>query len=388
MVSKKRARPTTSRPIPVINSTSMYALGMLYGKGNIIFHEAGKKCELRFGIQFKRPTVDSKRPDNLKPTTSDEKKSVTITQSVFNEFIILQQKFSTSLGVKVSLELLPDIDGSWKSKTIFLKTEKLATDSSIILQLFETNQRIDSSILQHVPNYLFNAPKANVEGFLQGIADSSGLPPSTTTSLQGIDPDKSPRLQFELVHDRSNVPIEICRLFQRRLGIPIQGINWGHPSIRGVNTWKTQNHQFRIFASDVLAKNFNFRLKHKKESLSKLIQETTSSSNNERKFYPDGTRGPKKLPLTIRKRPFNDPDLPEVLQNLHFGSFGIKRKKLENANKYKFTQITDEYTTYEKEQKLFREKKKGVKADAAAFQIYEKLKQKSYPLGPNSDYND
>ena len=77
-------------------------------------------------------------------------------------------------------------------------------------------------------------------------------------------------------------------------------------------------------------------------------------------FYPRG-RQPKRIPLTIKKRPFNDPDIPEPLQNLHFGSFATGRKKIKpkeakgkTINKYKFTKKTDEYSTYEKEKNLFK----------------------------------
>ena len=373
----------------------MYALGMLFAKGDIIFLKKQRKCKLRFGIKYKRPQVASKRSDNLKKNTASETLSKSISLSVFNEFLKLKSKLTEELGVNVELDLIPDELESWDTKTIFLETAELETNSPIILKLFNTTSRINPSILQHIPNYLFDeskTTKSDVVGFLQGVADASGLPPSTTTSYLGTGSDKSPRLQFELVHDRWYVPVEICRLFQRRLGIPVQGINWGHPSIRGVFTWKTQNHQFRIFAVDSIFGGFTFQLDHKKDSLAALLKETKALKKSKRKkevkFYPDSSRKPKKLPLTIKKKPFNDPDIPEPLQNLHFGSFATGRKKIKKYNKYKFTKKTDAYSTYEEEKKLFKQRKKGVKSDAAALQIYNTLKQNSYPLGPNTGYND
>ena len=50
----------------------MYALGMLYGKGDIIFDKKKGKCTLRFGIRYKRPKVAAKRSDNLKKNTTAE----------------------------------------------------------------------------------------------------------------------------------------------------------------------------------------------------------------------------------------------------------------------------------------------------------------------------
>ena len=395
MASEKRPRPTQPRSTPTINPTSMYALGMLYGKGDIIFDKKKGKCTLRFGIRYKRPKVAAKRSDNLKKNTTAEKHSESVSYAVFNEFTQLRKKLKTTLDVNVDLDFLPQQIDEWDTKTIFLNTAKLDTNSPIVLELFDTTSRIDPSILQHVPNYLFDkskTTKADVVGFLQGVADASGLPPSTTTSYKSTGKDASPRLQFELVHDRWYIPVEICRLFQRRLEIPVQGINWGHPSIRGVFTWRTQNHQFRIFAADILAGGFNFQLKFKKNSLAELLKETSTSGSKkpEKKkiFYPDAARQAKRLPLTIKKKPFNDPDIPEVLQNLHFGSFATRRMKLKKVNKYKFTKKTDAYSTYEKEKKLFKQHKKGIKSDAAALQIYNKLKQKSFPLGPNTGYND
>jgi len=313
----------------------MYALGMLYAKGDIIFHKKQRKCTLRFGIKYKRPNVAAKRSDNLKKNTTAEKNSESVSYAVFNDFTRLQKQLEKELDVKIDLDFLPENIKEWDTKIISLETSELDTDSPIILELFDTTSRIDPSILQHVPNYLFDESKTtklDVSGFLQGVADASGLPPSTTTSYMTTTKDAKPRLQFELVHDRWYIPVEICRLFQRRVEIPVQGINWGHPSVRGVVTWRTQNHQFRIFAADILAGGFNFQLKFKKDSLAELLKETSTSGSKKpekkKTFYPRG-RQPKRLPLTIKKKPFNDLDIPKPLQNLLFGSFATGRNKLE-----------------------------------------------------------
>ena len=390
MISKKRPRPTTSRSISVINPTSMYALGMLYGKGDIIFKK--KKCQLKFGIIYRKPSTVALRTDNLGKTKTTTTKSITF--SVFNEFVKLHKKLGT-VGLTTMMPLIPeDFEGKWDAKEFFLMTEPVSANDPTLLKLFDTDHSINSSILEHVPNYLFDddkTTKQDVIGFLQGVADSTALPPSTTTSSHGTGKEKNPRLQLELKWRNWYTSVEICRLFQRRLKIPVTGINWAHPSIRGVVSYK-QNQQFRIYAQDWIAGNFNFQLKHKKEAFENLLKQTTSSkkTKSRTKYYPEGTRPAKRLPLKIPEMPFTDSRIPEELHNFHWGTFGINPKKIKTANKMKFKNTTDKYSTYQKEMPLFKSHKKGVLADGAApsVSIYNILKQKSYPLGPNFDYND
>ena len=101
---------------------------------------------------------------------------------------------------------------------------------------------------------------------MQGIADSAGLPPSENSS--GFGRSGIPRVQIELEWARWYIPVEVCRLFQRRLQIPVQMINWGHPNVRGKNSYRGQNHQFRIYLQ--YFKSLNFRLKFKKDELNNL----------------------------------------------------------------------------------------------------------------------
>ena len=114
-----------------INPDSLYALGMLYGKGDIIFN-ANHTCNLRFGIKYRRPLVASLRNDNRRKNTSEERLSPSVASNVFNEFVGLRNKFMMSFGVPVELELIEQDLTSWNRKTIILQTNKINIDSNIL----------------------------------------------------------------------------------------------------------------------------------------------------------------------------------------------------------------------------------------------------------------
>ena len=77
--------------------------------------------------------------------------------------------------------------------------------------------KITSATLQHVPSYLFDAPIVLVQSFIQGIFDAAGLPPSESSSAFGAK--GLARVDLELPFARWYVPVEVCRLLQRRLSI-------------------------------------------------------------------------------------------------------------------------------------------------------------------------
>ena len=324
-----------------INPNSLYALGMLYGKGDIFFNDVNL-CKLRFGIKYRRPNIASLRSDNLRRDTKAEKLSPSVAQGVFNEFADLSRIFESSFGVQIRLEPLPTDVNSWNKKLITLESGAINTSSKILKELFN-QPKINSSTLQHVPTYLFNKTMSSefVKAFLQGVCDSAGLPPSEATSLYGGS--GIPRVQIELEWRRWYVPIEICRLFQRRLEIPIQMINWGHPNTRGQNSYRGQNHQFRIYAQ--YFKKLNFRMKFKKQELKNLLDRISLRTDRD-DFYPDSAiRKAKNPPHKCILHNENDKDLPDELNNLHF-------------------------------------------TNPAAYQIYNILKKKSYPLEHENNIND
>lgn len=324
-----------------INPNSLYALGMLYGKGDIIFN-SNQTCNLRFGIKYRRPLVASLRSDNQRRNTVAERLSPSVAQEIFNEFVDLSGRFESSFGVPIKLERLPTDVNSWDKKLITLQSDEIDVGSGILKKMFSQN-KISLSTLQHVPKYLFDetTPIEFVKAFLQGICDSAGLPPSENSSLFGRK--GIPRVQIELEWRRWYVPIEVCRLFQRKLKIPIQMINWGHPLVRGQESYRGQNHQFRINAQyfEIL----NFRFNFKKRELKNLLQRISRRTNGI-SFYPDSAvRRTRISPHKCNHHNEGDKDLPTELINLHF----------DNPINY---------------------------------QIYNILKKKSYPLEQNSNFND
>ena len=402
MSSNERQRKTKASPRSKINSTTMYALGMIYAKGNIQF-DRNKNCKLIFEIKYRKPSVSSERSDNISRNNvvQTNQNNDSVSQSVYNEFVKLRNNFKKEFDIPVELDLLPENRASWNKKSMTLVTESMSVNDSNLLELFDTDI-IDKSTLQHVPNYLFdtsNTSLALVKSFLSGAADACGIPPDPNTSAFGTGDKNQPRLDLDISRDRWYVAVEICRLFQRRLGIPVSYINFGHPSVRGPWTHK-QNHQLRIFLyfiNETKYHSFNFSLEHKKKALEKMKAAAKKSDLdapvNQHKF-PDNPRGkkPKRVPLTINKYPFNDPDMPEELHNKHFGTFVLRYD--ENGDPLSSLKLTDDFGTVEKEKKLFTEPKppkkssKGIRSDAANLQIYTILMKKSYPIGPSYNYND
>ena len=297
------------------DSNTLYALGMLYGKGDILFNSDGSSCKLIFEIKYRRPRTASLRSDNKRRDLTSEMLSPPVTVDVFNDFKDLSRIFTQSFGVRIDLEPLPNDVNSWNKKRIILESEDIKTDSKILKQLFDKD-KIDNTTLQHVPMYLFDkkTSKQWVIAFLQGVCDAAGLPPSEASSAYGSNGPI--RVQIELEWGRWYLPVEICRLFQRKLSIPIQMINWGHPNSRGTNSYRGQNHQFRIYAQDF--KILDFRLRFKKTELDNLLSRVQSRSSV-KGFYPKNiTKKAKLPPYPCNKHNENDPDLPLELRGKHF----------------------------------------------------------------------
>jgi len=299
----------------IIKEDEAYAMGMLFGKGDILFSPTRDLCNLQFGIRFRRPTVNALRRDNISvPTTGGG--IVSIQRSVFNEFRDLEQRFTRVFGVKISLQPLPPERGTWERKGIFLRSDDLSTRAGRLQDLFGVSEVTDDT-LQHIPTELLDPSKPLniIKAFLQGIADSCGLPPSEVSSAySGGGP---PRLQIELEWRRWYIPAELCQLFQERLGISVNMINYGHPLVRGINSYRGQNHQFRIYLDQLGIDKTIFRLNFKQHAFKALLNRLNIKPKR-RKPCPYRRRFATKLPKQCRSHNENDPDLPAELRNIHF----------------------------------------------------------------------
>jgi hypothetical protein len=321
----------------------MYALGMIYGKGEIQILRNGC-CKLKFGLKFRQEKVGQKRADNQLKNEINEKNQMRVIMATFFEFQNQVQKLAGVLNVKLN-EFDLEEGKNWSKKEMMLETEQIPTDSEILKELFGTD-KISSETILHVPLYLFSdeTPLIYIKSFLQGVCDAASLSPSESSSSHDSSGKGVPRMDIELPFSRWFIPVEITRLFQRKLKIPVVHVNWGHPNIRtprGIGSWKNQNHQMRIYPQ--YFQELDFRLNFKKKELVKFLKENKKRVKRTR-FSPS-QRTPKIKIKNCKKHEEDHIDIPKCLRNLHF-------------------------------------------SDQKQAQIYNILKEKSYPLDSNTDFND
>lgn len=310
-----------------LNSNSAYMLGMLYGKGQILISEDDNYCVLEFQMKYRRPTVNALRRDNINVVNVPQSVEP-IEVAVFHEFQDLQRSFEHILGVPITMRIPSGRqNGDWKMKTLKLTSESISTTNRNLRELFDVD-RIDNQTLQHIPSYFFDDNISNqlVLSFVQGFCDSCALPPSEVSGYRGGQGEQ--RLQVEPNWRRWYIPIELTKLFQGKLNIPVAMINFGHPQTRGINSYRGQNHQFRVYIRQI---NLDvFRLSFKREAFNdlynRIIQtpETTDTS-----IYLPGTQ---QMHFTVTRDESSeyliDPDLPDEIRGIRLDETGQKNLQI------------------------------------------------------------
>jgi len=302
-----------------LNEDSLYCLGLLYGKGEALINENIRMLVFRFKIKFRKPSTTAVRSDNISRKVEEPGKDITI--ALFNEILILCRKFSDILGTAVIPDLLhEDSAEGWGRKEVSMTSSPISLDSDKLKKLFDV-QNIDSTLLDHIPGYLNNEdiPKNLVRAFLQGIADAAAVIPGEEASAYGGE--GLPRIQIEFDNKRWYLPVECCQLFQVKLNVPIQGINWGHPTIRARKApekARRQNHQFRVYAG--FFEEIGFRLEFKRKAFLSLLKRVSVTRPNERNLCPFGRRQTDSSYI-CSKHLENEGNIPPALKNRHFNGY-------------------------------------------------------------------
>ncbi|MFZ2146938.1 MAG: hypothetical protein WAV28_06935 [Sedimentisphaerales bacterium] len=109
-----------------------------------------------------------------------------------------------------------------------------------------------------VPQVIYESDSDIQKEFLRGIADTSCEP-------NYADADQSGRQRIVIQVQFGNwlLPIQLCKLLQENLSIPVSHILWGHPNIRaprGDQPWAKET-RIRIFAEAFVPIGFNFEYK-------------------------------------------------------------------------------------------------------------------------------
>lgn len=294
-------------PIRLDEDTS-YLLGLLYGKGFI--EEKNDQCRFRFEIRYKLPSVEKKD----------------VAYAIVKDFLKLQRIIETELSVKTQIGELPE-PGIKFRRPITLTTDWVNARGLLLRRLFDVDV-VTNTVLYRIPDYVFNHPSNIIKTFLQGIADSTSLPPSTDISkgTAAFTEAGADRVQLELEFARWYVAVQVCKMFQERMKAKVFMINWGHPNIRGKDTWKGQNHQLRLYFNEFA--KVGFRMEFKRIFFEGMMEKLKPSSFSRQKDYCPRKCNPAKNAYKCSRHNENDEDIPLSIRGLHFNAFWQVCEKL------------------------------------------------------------
>lgn len=169
-----------------------------------------------------------------------------------------------------------------------------------------------------VPQNVFDSTTDVKREFVRGVADCAGFIRDSNNYMGG-----KRRVYIEINNKNWTLPIQLCKLLQVDLNIPVQLIQWGHPNTRephkknGGTSW-AKEHQVKIFAENFLS--VGFYVDYKQQILEEFADEDREVSvGNLRKCNPN----PKIRKVT--KKPAHpgerDTKIPTQLRGRHFNAF-------------------------------------------------------------------
>ena len=172
-----------------------------------------------------------------------------------------------------------------------------------------------------VPEVIFDSDIDIQKEFVRGIADTSCDP-----SYSDRDQGERQRIVIQVQFGNWILPIQLCRLLQEYLDIPVTNILWGHPNLRasgGGGGWAKET-RIRIYAEAFEQVGFYFDYKQR-------IFEEMVIFNRERGDPMPKICNPKTKKLRGRKQRHEDEcseRLPELLCGKHFNSYYMICKAL------------------------------------------------------------
>lgn len=170
-----------------------------------------------------------------------------------------------------------------------------------------------------VPEQIFEATTDIQKEFIRGFSDVAGSARASNVDRIGLH-----RIYLDVLNSNWKLPVQLCRLLQDYLNVPVDSIIWGHPNLRDPNLKDSQagrkgvwarEHQIKIYADNY--SKIGFYMSHKQEILKELAafnakQEKRVSFCEPPKRITQGHIKPrhpeessKKLPDELRKKHFN-----------------------------------------------------------------------------------
>lgn len=119
-----------------------------------------------------------------------------------------------------------------------------------------------------VPKAIMDAPEQLKLEFVRGVADAGGFIRNTNNYMGG-----KRRVYIEVNNKNWALPVQLCKILQQDLAVPVQLIQWGHPNTRapGVFTGSSwaKEHQIKIFAEHFI--KVGFYVDYKQQILEEFV---------------------------------------------------------------------------------------------------------------------
>lgn len=113
----------------------------------------------------------------------------------------------------------------------------------------------------------FGYPKSIIKCFIRGFSDASAMPSVKDADTRNPN-GKRHRIVLQFPHSNWILPIQICKMLQESLEVPVAHILWGHPSMNR----DFREHRMRIYVENF--ENIGFGFAFKNELLKALIEDT------------------------------------------------------------------------------------------------------------------
>ncbi len=265
-----------------------YLLGMIVARGILIEHQGVREIVIEFPYQNLNIEIDE----------VGGHRQIDIPQSIELGLGRIRERVLELLDCDIKINRLDN-----NIHMVLIMTRRTMSWRNISLHLEnKTNFRV-----MNVPEILFH-PEITTDirmEFIRGYADVAGNIRRANRYIDGRN-----RVRLDVLNDNWQLPVQLCRLLQIHLNIPVQNITWGHPNLGR----DLREHQINIFVSQFERVGFSFE--HKQQVLNHLIEQE-ADNNADYKPCPGRRRLRRKKPIDPDE---NSERLPEPVRT-HFDAY-------------------------------------------------------------------
>ena len=283
-----------------------YLLGLIVGRGTLVPSNDTNKLIIEFPFK------------NLEVTNpADENRKLNTQMHIVNSLDKIVERLKR-LGLDVSKK------SDENSKKVSLVISSRSMDLAWQLLNYLLNGQFGDYHSFRIPKAVFQSDMEVRKEFLRGYFDVTGHVRSSNAAFGNEDQQ---RVYLEVDHRNWFLVLDIYKLLEG-MGVPVQGIDFGHPNFRDpqargrTNAW-AKEHQVKIYANQFL--RIGSYLSHKQEvleALAKMNKEGLGDSVQESRVRPK-----KENPGEKSKK------LPKFLQGKHFDHYLELLEALEENDK-------------------------------------------------------